>query len=81
MNATSCGDAEAAADFIRKLRKRRNKLIYGDGGETFAVEGESMKKMLDALDVYEQKYLELFIGKTIESFFQINNYIFASSSI
>jgi hypothetical protein len=62
-------NAESAAEFIRKLRKRRLKLIYGDSGETFAVEGESMKKMVEELDAYEQKYLELFIGKTIERSF------------
>jgi hypothetical protein len=62
-------NAESAAEFIRKLRKRRLKLIYGDAGETFAVEGESMKKMVEELDAYEQKYLELFIGKTIERSF------------
>lgn len=60
-------NAENAAEFIRKLRKRRLKLIYGDLGETFAVEGETMKKMVAELDAYEQKYLELFVGKTIEN--------------
>lgn len=59
-------NAREAASVIRKLRKRRMKLIMGIKDETFAVEGEAMKKMIEELEIYEQQYLELFIGKSID---------------
>jgi hypothetical protein len=66
-------NAKEAADFIRKLRKRRLKLVIGLKDETFPVEGEAMKAMLAELQSLEQKYLELFVGKTVQ---QTLNYKF-----
>jgi len=57
--------AEAAA-FIRKLRKRRMKLLFGIKDETFPVEAGALQTMVDELNKYEKSYLELFMGKTIE---------------
>lgn len=59
-------NAKEAADFIRKLRKRRLKLLIGLKDETFVVEGEAMQVMVDELNKLEQQYLELFVGKTVE---------------
>lgn len=57
-------NAKEAADFIRKLRKRRLKLLVGLKDETFAVEGAALQVMVSELDKLEEKYLELFVGKT-----------------
>ncbi len=57
-------NAKEAADFIRKLRKRRLKLLVGLKDESFAVEGPAMQVMVNELEQLENKYLELFIGKT-----------------
>jgi hypothetical protein len=59
-------NAKEAADFIRKLRKRRLKLLIGLKDETFPVEGEAMKVMVAELENLERKYLELFVGKTVQ---------------
>jgi hypothetical protein len=56
--------AEAAA-FIRKLRKRRMKLLQGIKDETFPVEAGSLQTMIDELNKYEKRYIELFTGKNI----------------
>ena len=63
---TSEYNAEEAAAFIRKIRKRRMKLVMGLKDEVVDVDGKSMKAMIDELERYEQQYLELFIGKTVE---------------
>ncbi len=65
--------AEASA-FIRKIRKRRMKLVMGYKDETFAVDGQSMQKMVEELDNYEKMYLELFMGKTIEKLYTYSFY-------
>ncbi len=59
-------NADEVSALIRKIRKRRMKLVMGYKDETFAVDGEAMKKMVEELDNYEKRYLELFVGKTIE---------------
>lgn len=59
-------NAKEASDFIRKLRKRRLKLLIGLKDETFPVEGEAMKIMVTELENLEKKYLELFVGKTVQ---------------
>jgi hypothetical protein len=59
-------NAKEAADFIRKLRKRRLKLLIGLKDETFPVEGEALKVMVAELENLERKYLELFVGKTVQ---------------
>jgi hypothetical protein len=59
-------NAKEAADFIRKLRKRKLKLLVGLKDETFAVDGNALQIMVNELEVLEQKYLELFIGKTVK---------------
>ncbi len=56
--------AEEAAEFILELRKSRLYLLQGDI-ELFP-ENKTMKQILNKLDEMEQKYLELFIGKTIK---------------
>jgi len=56
--------AKEAADFIIKLRKRRLKLLVGLKDETFAVEGTAMQIMVQELKQLEEKYLELFVGKS-----------------
>ncbi len=66
-------NADKAAAFIRKLRKRRLKLITGDKEESYVADGQAMKEMIEELDNYEQNYLELFMGKMVES---VNNYYF-----
>lgn len=56
-------DAEEAAAFIRKLRKRRSKLLFGMVDEVNTVEGDALAIMIEELDKLEQSYLELFMGK------------------
>ncbi len=55
-------NAEEAAAFIRKLRKRRLKLLTGVFEETNAVGGQAMKIMIAELEKLEQQYLNLFTG-------------------
>jgi len=59
-------NAEQAAAFIFKLRKRKLKLLIGLKDEVNEVDGIAMKTMVDELKELEQSYLELFLGKTIE---------------
>lgn len=59
-------NAEEAAAFIRKIRKRRMKLVMGLKEEVIEVEGKSMRAMIEELNKYERLYLELFLGKTVE---------------
>jgi len=65
IESTSEMNAEAAASFIRKLRKRRFKLITGDKEEVVSVGGGEIEHMIKELENYEKKYLELFVGKII----------------
>ncbi len=55
--------AAAAAQAIFSIRKHRMELITGEAGEN--VFGGGLKDALDALDVKEQEYLELFLGKKV----------------
>lgn len=59
-------NAEEAAAFIIKLRKRRLKLIAGIKDEVIDVNGNAIDAMIEELKRIEDKYLELFIGKTSE---------------
>jgi len=61
-------NAEEAAAFIRKLRKRKAKLLMGWSGEVNEVDGAAMKIMIEELKNLEDSYLELFMGReqTIE---------------
>ncbi len=61
---TEENNAMEAADFVRKLRKRRLKLLVGLKDESLAVEGPALQVMVNELEQLEKKYLELFIGKT-----------------
>lgn len=56
-------NAEEAAAFIRKLRKRRSKLLFGLKDEVNEVDGAAMKLMIQELKQLETSYLQLFIGK------------------
>lgn len=58
-------DAEEAAAFIRKIRKRKSKLLFGLSEDVNAVSGKTLKIMLNELDDLEQRYLELFMGKEL----------------
>ncbi|MDA3892042.1 MAG: DUF4831 family protein [Salinivirgaceae bacterium] len=62
-------NAEAAASFIRKLRKRRFKLIYGDKEEVVNIGGGEVAQMIKELEKLEQRYINLFIGKTVRNSF------------
>ncbi len=57
--------AEAAA-FIRKIRKRRLKLLFGQEGEVKEVPAGNLQLMVEELNALEQRYLELFMGKTVQ---------------
>lgn len=56
-------DADEAAAFIRKLRKRRLKLLLGTAEGINQVEGHALEIMIKELEGLERSYLELFIGK------------------
>ncbi len=60
-------NAEDAASFIRKLRKRRLKLAVGMSGEVNSYDGLAMQTMLAEIDKLEKSYIELFVGRVIES--------------
>lgn len=60
-------NAEDAAAFIRKLRKRRLKLAVGMSGEVNSYDGLAMQTMLAEIDKLEKSYIELFVGRQIES--------------
>lgn len=60
-------NAQAAASFVMKLRKRKAKLLYDQFEETNKVEGEALTIMLEELTKLEEKYIELFVGKIIET--------------
>ena len=53
--------AQAAANTIYMLRKRRIELITGEQGEN--VFGGGLKAALDEIDRLEQEYMSLFLGK------------------
>lgn len=69
VETTSEMNAKEAADFIRKLRKRRLKLVAGIKDEVVDADGDAIDDMIKELRRLENKYLELFIGKTINSNF------------
>lgn len=54
--------AEQAADEIFKIRRTRREMISGDLGEGFF--GGGLEAALNRLDLEEQSYLELFVGRT-----------------
>ncbi len=57
-------NAEAAAAFIRKIRKRKFKLLTGEYQESIAPDGIALNRMVDELNQLEKNYIELFTGKT-----------------
>lgn len=56
-------NAEEAAAFIRKLRKRRAKLLFGMKDEVSEFDGVAIKTMIHELKQLEKSYLELFVGR------------------
>lgn len=60
---TTEANAHEAADYIRKIRKRKMKLMYADAAETNAVDGKAVKVLIDKLEESEKAYLELFVGR------------------
>lgn len=62
-------NAEEAAAFVRKLRKRRLKLIAGIKDEVADVDGDAIDDMIEELKRIEAEYISLFIGKTVEKKF------------
>ncbi len=66
---TEENNANEAASFIRKIRKRRLKLLIGLKDETFPVDGQAMQIMVSELKQLEDNYLELFVGKSVKKKF------------
>lgn len=60
-------NAEEAAAFIRKLRKRRSKLLFGMLDKVVPADGDALQIRVNELKKLEQAYIELFTGKKIES--------------
>lgn len=65
--------AQEAAHFIHRLRKRRFKLVSG-AYEKFAQQNE-VKVLLEELEREEKEYLELFIGKSYEEYYNFTFYM------
>lgn len=59
-------NAENAADFVRKIRKRRAKVLMGLEGEVNQIDSDALPIMIDELNKLEEQYLELFRGKEIK---------------
>ncbi len=59
--------AKEAAAFIRKIRKRRAKLLFGMSQEVVESDSKSLQIRIKELNELEQAYLSLFMGKKIES--------------
>jgi len=60
-------NAEEAAALIRKIRKRKLKLMMGLKDEVITTDDDAIKIMINKLEEYEQKYLELFMGKSVKN--------------
>lgn len=66
-------NAEQAAAFVRKIRKRRSKLLFGMADEVIESDSKSLEIRIKKLNKLENEYLELFLGKKIISY---QNYCF-----
>jgi hypothetical protein len=62
--------AEEAANFIIKIRKRRFKLMSGQY-DVFP-EGIALQYAVENLTVLEQEYIALFIGKYVDEFYKVS---------
>lgn len=60
-------NAEEAAAFIRKIRKRRSKLLFGMSDKVVPSDGDALQIRITELNKLEQAYIELFTGKKIVS--------------